>query len=203
MVLLAPPPHIGRNRSLGRFSSTPANNCSRLSIRPSGKTNRPMVSADKWGSSSCATRFPTARGSASSPAANPLVHCSSSEEIAVTTTEKLDSSASSPFIVPSAEQPVRGAPPVISRTARTKECWSYPIEPNKKTKSGLSTPAFSSACSAASRPATLGLWCRLMPTPALVVMGVPPPACYEHHNLGREERHLLRRPISPHHRAEW
>src|SRR5215217_9038297 len=32
-----------------------------------------------------------------------------------------------------------------------------------------------------------------MPTPALVVMGVPPPpACYEHHNLVRGERHLLR-----------
>src|SRR5918998_3610174 len=199
MVLLAPPPHIGRNRSLGRFSSTPAKNCSRLSIRPSWKTNSPMVSADKWGSSSCATRFPTACGSSSSPVAIPLLQCSSSEEIAVTTTEKLDSSASSPFIVPSAEQPLKGAPPVVSRTARTKERWSYPIEPNIKTKSGLLRPAFCSACSAASRPATLGLWCRLMPTPALVVMGVPP-ACYEHHNLGREERHLLRRPISPHHR---
>ena len=34
---------------------------------------------------------------------------------------KPDSSASSPSIVPSAEQPVRGAPPVVSRTARTKE----------------------------------------------------------------------------------
>ena len=56
-----------------------------------------------------------------------------------------------------AEQPVRGAPPVVSRTARTKECWSYPIEPNMKTKSGLLPPAFLSACSAASRPATLGL----------------------------------------------
>src|SRR5215212_7046513 len=161
-----------------------------------------MASADKVGSKSWATCFPTARGSSSSPGTIPLVHCSSSEEIAVTTTEKFDSSASSPFIVPSAEQPARGAPPVVSRTACTKECWSYPIEPNMRTKSGLSTPAFSSACSAASRPATLGLWCRLMPTPALVVMGVPP-ACYEHHNLGREERHLLRRPISPHHRAEW
>src|ERR671915_2038706 len=161
-----------------------------------------MVSADRWGNKSLATRLPTARGSALSPVTNPLVHCSSSEEIAVTTTEKLDSSASSPFIIPSAEQPVRGAPPVVSRTARNKECWSYPIEANMKTKSGLSTPAFSSACSAASRPATLGLCCRLKPTPALVVMDVPP-ACYEHHNLGREERHLLRRPISPHHRAEW
>src|SRR5215212_7941941 len=29
-----------------------------------------------------------------------------------------------------------------------------------KTKSGLLTPAFSNACSAASRPATLGSWCR-------------------------------------------
>src|SRR5215207_5503012 len=161
-----------------------------------------MASADKLGSRSLATRFPTTRASSSNPLAIPWCHRRASEEIAVTTTEKLDSSAASPFIVPSAEQPQRGAPPVISRTARTKECCSYPIEPNKKTKSGLSTPAFSSACSAASRPATSGLWCRLMPTPALVVMGVPP-ACYEHHNLGREERHLLRRPISPHHRAEW
>src|SRR5918998_3518863 len=194
---------MGRNRSFERVPSSPAKKCSRDRLTPSGKTNRPMVSADRWGSSSWATRFPASRGSALSPLVKPLRQCSSSEEIAVTSTEKLDSSALSPSIVPSAEQPVRGALPVISRTARTKECWSYPIEPNKKTKSGLSTPAFSSACSAASRPATLGLWCRLMPTPALVVMGVPPPACYEHHNLGREERHLLRRPISPHHRAEW
>src|SRR5215210_6554619 len=124
-LALAPPPHIGRNLSLGRFSSSPAKKLStRLfvgttkSLSPSGKTNRPIVSADKLGSKSWATRFPTARGSASSPAANPLVHCNSSEEIAVTTTEKLDSSASSPSIVPSAEQPVRGAPPVASRTAR-------------------------------------------------------------------------------------
>src|SRR5215207_7957682 len=95
--------------------------------------------------------------SALSPDANPLCHRSSSEEIAVTTTEKLDSSASSPFIVPSAEQPVRGAPLVASRTARNKDCWLYPIEPNMKMKSGLSTPAFCSACSAASRPARLGL----------------------------------------------
>src|SRR5919107_6459295 len=192
---------MGRNRSLERVPSSPAKKCSRDGRPPSGKTNRPMVSAERWGSSSWAPRFPASGGSALSPAANPLIQCSSSEEIAVTTTEKLDSSASSPFIVPSAEHPVRGAPPVVSRTARTKERWSYPMEPNMKTKSGLATPAFSSACSAASRPATLGLWCRLMPTPALVVMGVPPPACYEHHNLGREERHLLRRPISPHHRA--
>src|SRR5918998_2865814 len=202
----APPPQSGRNRSSERFPSSPAKKLSRLSLatpksrRASGKTNRPMVSEERWGSKSWATRCPTACESSSrSPLAIPLVHRSSSEKIAVTSTEKLDSSASSPFIVPSAEQPVRGAPSVASRTARNKEGWSYPIEPNMKTKSGLSTPAFSSACSAASRPATLGLWCRLMPTPALVVMGVPP-ACYEHHNLGREERHLLRRPISPHHR---
>src|SRR5215213_9283724 len=129
-----------------------------------------MVSADRWGNKSLATRLPTARGSALSPVANPLRHRNCSEEIAVTTTEKLDSSASSPFIVPSAEQPLKGAPPVVSRTARTKECCSYPIEPNMSTKSGLLTPAFSSACSAASRPATLGLWWRLMPTPALVAM---------------------------------
>src|SRR5215211_5328450 len=115
MLTLAPPPHIGRNRSLGRFPSNPAKKLStRLfvgtmkSLSPSVKTNSPMVSADKWGNRSLATRFPTARGSASSPAANPLCHSSSSEEIAVTTTEKLDSSASSPSIVPSAEQPVRG-----------------------------------------------------------------------------------------------
>src|SRR5215208_1308224 len=43
-----------------------------------------------------------------------------------------------------------------------------------KTKSGLATPASRSACSAASRPARFGLWCRLMPTPAVVVMGIPP-----------------------------
>src|SRR5215211_5749548 len=188
---------MGRNLSLGRFSSSPVKKLSRLSLetpkstRPSGKTNRPIVSADRWGSKSLATRCPTVRVSSStSPLAIPLCQRSSSEEIAVTTTEKLDSSASSPFIVPSAEQPVRGAPPVISRTARTKECWSYPIEPNKKTKSGLSTPAFSSACSAASRPATLGLWCRLMPTPALVVMGVPPPARQEHLSLRKGVQHL-------------
>src|SRR5918994_5454967 len=127
-LTLAPPPHVGRNLSLGRFSSSPPKKLSTRfsvgttkSLSPSGKTNRPMVSADKWGIKSLATRFPTARGSASSPFANPWCHCSSSEEIAVTTTEKLDSSASSPFIVPSAEQPVRGAPPVVSRTARTKE----------------------------------------------------------------------------------
>src|SRR5215213_219540 len=165
MLTLAPPPHIGRNLSVGRFPSSPAKKLSTRfsvgmtkSLSPSGKTNSPMVSADKWGSRSLATRFPTARGSASSPVANPLCHFSSSEEIAVTTTEKLDSSASFPFVVPSAEQPVRGAPPVVSLTVRTKECWSYPIEPNTKTKSGLLTPAFCSACSAASRPATLGLW---------------------------------------------
>src|SRR5215213_6955892 len=36
-----------------------------------------------------------------------------------------------------------------------------------------------------------------MPTPALVVMGVPPPpACYEHHNLVRVERHLFRGTVS-------
>src|SRR5919112_3873654 len=36
-----------------------------------------------------------------------------------------------------------------------------------------------------------------MPTPALVVMDVPPPpACYEHHNLVRVERHLSRGTIS-------
>src|SRR5215216_3173565 len=107
------------------------------SLRPSGKTNRPIVSADKLGNKPWATRCPTARGSVSSPAANPLVHRSSSEEIAVTTTEKLDSSASFPSIVPSAEQPVRGAPAVVSRTAPNNERWSYPIEPNMKTKSGL------------------------------------------------------------------
>ena len=99
-----------------------------------------------------------ARESASSPLAIPLVHRSSSEEITVTTTEKLDSSASYPFIVPSAEQPERGCASCgTSRTARNKECWSYPIEANMKTKSGLSTPAFLSPCSAASRPATFGL----------------------------------------------
>src|SRR5215204_5109942 len=92
-----------------------------------------MVSADRWGNKSLATRFPTARGSALSPVTNPLRHRNCSEEIAVTTTEKLDSSASSPFIVPSAEQPLKGAPPVVSRTARTKECCSYPIEPNMTT----------------------------------------------------------------------
>src|SRR5687767_3421227 len=109
-----------------------------------------------------------------------FIQCSSSEEIAVTTTEKLDSSASSPFIVPSAEQPVRGAPLVVSRTARTRERWSYPIEANMKTKSGTTMPAIFSACSAASRPAMLGpSWC-LVPTPALVVTGVSPPACYEY-----------------------
>src|SRR5215208_383028 len=165
MLTLAPPPHIGRNLSLGRFASSPAKKLStRLfvgttkSLSPSGKTNSPMVSADKWGSRSLATRLPTARGLDSSPLAIPWCHCRSSEEIAVTTTEKLDSSASSPSIVPSAEQPVRGAPLVVSRTACTRECWSYPIEPNTKTKSGLLRPAFCSACSAASRPATLGLW---------------------------------------------
>src|SRR5215212_2597828 len=128
MLTLAPPPHIGRNLLLGRFSSSPAKKLSirfsvgtMKSLSPSGKTNRPIVSADKVGSRSWATRFPTARGSASSPVANPLCHFSSSEEIAVTTTEKLDSSASSPSIVPSAEQPVRGAPPVVFRTVCTKE----------------------------------------------------------------------------------
>src|SRR5919112_3055556 len=127
-VLLAPPPHMGRNLSLGRFSSSPANMSSRLSLetpkstRPSGKTNRPIVSEDRWGSRSLATRCPTACVSSStSPLAIPLCHHISSEEIAVTTTEKLDSSASSPFIVPSAEQPVRGAPPVASRTVLSKE----------------------------------------------------------------------------------
>src|ERR671913_746879 len=136
-LLPAPPPHSGRNRSLGRFSSSPAKKLStRLfvgtmkSLTPSGKTNSPMVSADRWGIRSLATRWPTARGSPSSPVANPLCHHRSSEEIAVTTTEKLDSSASSPFKVPTAEQPVRGAPPVASRTARNKDCCSYPIEPN-------------------------------------------------------------------------
>ena len=79
--------------------------------------SEPTRQADRWGSNSWATRLPTARGSSSSPVAIPLIHCSSSEEMAVTTTEKLDSSASSPSIVPSAEQPVRGAPPVVSRTA--------------------------------------------------------------------------------------
>src|SRR5215218_9245283 len=200
-LLPAPPPHMGRNRSLERVPSSPAKKCSRDRLTPSGKTNRPMVSADRWGSRSWATRFPASRGSALSPAANPFIQCSSSEEIAVTTTEKLDSSAPSPSIVPSAEHPVRGAPPVVSRTACTKERWSYPIEPNMKTKSGLATPAFFSACSAASRPATLGLWCRLMPTPALVVMGVLSPARQDHLSLGGVARHLLRRPISPHHRA--
>src|SRR3712207_6530287 len=58
-----------------------------------------------------------------------------------------------------------------------------------KTKSGFSRPAFSSACLAASRPATLGLRWWLMPTPALVVMGVPPPVCYEHLSLGRVVQH--------------
>src|SRR5215204_7245145 len=127
-LTLAPPPHIGRNHSLGRFSSSPAKKLStRLfvgttkSLSPSGKTKRPMVSADRWGSKSLATRCPTARESASSPAANPLCHRSSSEESAVTTTEKPDSSALSPSIVPSAEQPESGAPPVASRTARNRE----------------------------------------------------------------------------------
>src|ERR671920_853602 len=146
--------------------------------------------AERWGNKSLATRLPTARGSALSPVTNPLRHRISSEEIAVTTTEKLDSSASSPFIVPSAEQPLKGAPLVVSRTARTKECCSYPIEPNMSTKSGLLTPAFLSACSAASRPATLGLWWRLMPTPALVAMCVPPPTPQDHLSLGRVARHL-------------
>src|SRR5215204_6289305 len=40
-----------------------------------------------------------------------------------------------------------------------------------------------------------------MPTPALVVMGVPPPARQNHLSLGRVEQHLLRRAISPHHTA--
>src|SRR5215213_8479648 len=134
-LTLAPPPHIGRNLSLGRFPSSPAKKLlTRLfvgttkSLSPSGKTNSPMVSADKWSSRSLATRWPTARGSSSSPAANPLCHSSSLEEIAATTTEKPDSSGSSPFIVPSAEQPVRGARPVVSRTTRNRECWSYTIE---------------------------------------------------------------------------
>jgi hypothetical protein len=59
-----------------------------------------MVSADKLGSRSWPTRCPTARESSSTrPLANPLCHRSLSEEIAVTSTEKLDSSASCPFIV--------------------------------------------------------------------------------------------------------
>jgi hypothetical protein len=58
-----------------------------------------------------------------------------------------------------------------------------------KTKSGLAMPAFSSACPAASRPAMFGLWWRLVPTPALVVISVPP-ACWEHLSLGRFARHL-------------
>src|SRR5215213_10398825 len=99
-LLPAPPPHMGRNRSLERVPSSPAKKCSRDRLTPSGKTNRPMVSAERWGSRSWATRFPASRGSALSPAANPFIQCSSSEEIDVTTTEKLDSSASSPFVVP-------------------------------------------------------------------------------------------------------
>src|SRR5215208_160061 len=170
-------------------------------MSPSGKTNKPMVEGDRLGSKSWATRFPTARGSPTTPVTNPLVHCNSSEEIAVTTTEKPDSSASSPVIVPSAEQPVRGAPLVVSRTARTKERWSYPIEPNMKTRSGLLTPALYSACSAASRPAMLGLWCRLIPTPAVVAMDVPPPQ--EHLSLGGGEQHLLCRSFSSPHWADW
>src|SRR5215211_7453745 len=58
-----------------------------------------------------------------------------------------------------------------------------------KTKSGLAMPAFLSPCSAASRPATFGLWWCLVPTPALVVMSVPPD-CQEHLSLGRFARHL-------------
>ena len=61
-------------------SCSPAKKCSRLFVSPSGKTNRPIVSADKSGSRSWATRCPTAPEPVLSPVANPLVHCSSSEE---------------------------------------------------------------------------------------------------------------------------
>src|SRR5215208_5234869 len=41
-----------------------------------------------------------------------------------------------------------------------------------------------------------------MPTPALVVMTVPP-ACEEHLSSGEVEQHLLRCLISSHHRTDW
>jgi hypothetical protein len=93
--VIAGSPTPERKEPLGRFSSSPAKKSSKFAVKklltvteiPSGKTNRPMVSEDRWGSKSWATRRPTARGSALSPVAIPLCHCSSTEEIAVTSTE--------------------------------------------------------------------------------------------------------------------
>src|SRR5215208_4159073 len=121
-IIAGSPPHSGRNCNVERFSSSSSKKFSSVRVMsPSGKTNRPIASAERWGSRSWATCCPTARASSSSLLAIPLVHCRSSEEMVVTTTEKPDSSASSPFIVPSAEQPVRGTPPVASRTARNRD----------------------------------------------------------------------------------
>src|SRR5688572_30075630 len=80
-VIAGTPPQIGRNRSLGRSPSSPAKKLSMAYVSPSGKTNSPMVSVDRRGSRSLATRFPRAHESALSPVANPLCHRSSSDEI--------------------------------------------------------------------------------------------------------------------------
>jgi hypothetical protein len=55
-LLPAPPPHIGRNRSLGRLPSSPARKLSKFAVKkvskivdiPSGKTNKPMVSQERY-----------------------------------------------------------------------------------------------------------------------------------------------------------
>jgi hypothetical protein len=151
-----------------------------------------MVSAERWGSRSLATRFPRAHESALRPVATPLCHRSSSEEMAVTNTEKLDSSASSPSIVPSTEQPVKGAPPLASRTARNTDCWSNPIEANIKTKllDSLATRNVGFVMSTHA-DASFG-WHERTSS-----------ACEEHLSSGEVEQHLLRCLISPHHRANW
>ena len=62
---------------------------------------------------------------------------SSSELIAMTQTPKLVSATIPCVIIPSPEQPLKGAPDIVSLIVRMSTCWLYPTVAKTKTKSGL------------------------------------------------------------------